>query len=403
MRLVPQVVCAFALSFVSFPAFAKDEPLVVRGLELDTPFRVRILVKSFEAGRIEVSGHELRDERGRLVGGESLRCVSQRKLVSFKEKIVWSCQGGNYRRVLDGPSRFEPLGGFVEVNGDLFRGAVDLVPQRDRLLLINELDLSSYLAGLVNKEMRSDFPPEAVKAQVVAARSYALATAADRRRQGSPFDMHSTEADQVYAGTGSEDSKAHRLVREVANEVLFHREEILKAYYHSSSGGRSELPSNVWGPSRDETAYLARESPADLKLDVDWSVVLSPSMGLRWPEIGRIKSVRVLERSGGSRVKKIEIAGEKGTAVWSGAELRSRLGPRWLKSTDFRVEATSQGWRLNGRGWGHGVGLSQLGAREMAREGKSYREILRHYYPYSNVRRVPVEPAPALRSPVQAR
>lgn|GEM_PF-1454683 len=412
----PLALSIFLLSTspLTIPAHGESlESLIIRGKELDTPFRIRILMKSFESGEVEIAGNEVRDERHRLVGDAPLRCAPQRRFEAAprrpgeraeaaREALQWSCLGQNYRRVLTGPSRFEPSAGFVQVNGEFYRGAVDLVPVGERLLLINEVELSYYLAGLVNKEMRADYPHEALKAQIVAARSYALATAADRRRAGSPFDLHSTEADQVYAGTGSENAQAHRLVREVRNEVLFHREEVLKAYYHSSSGGRSEVPSNVWGLGRDERAYVSRASPVDEKLAVDWSVVLSPNMGLRWREIGRIRSVRVVERSNGFRVKRVEVAGEHGTRVWTGAELRARLGPRWLKSTAFTVERVGQGWQLKGRGWGHGVGLSQLGAREMARQGKSYRQILDFYYPFSNVRRLDVEPSPDLTAPVMA-
>lgn len=384
-----------------------QSPLSVRGVGLDEPFRLRILVKSFDAGQVEISGHDLSDERGRVLGEAPLRCSMQsgfeaspklaRQRVSAV-RVWWSCLGHNYRRTLEGPARFEPSGGFLQVNGEFYRGAIDLVPMGARLLLVNEVDLPSYLAGLVNKEMRSDYPAEALKAQIVAARSYALATAADRRRAGSPFDMHSTEADQVYSGAGSENAKAHRLVREVQDEVLIHREDVLKAYYHSSSGGRSELPSNVWGASRDERAYLARPSPVDARLAVDWSVMLSTNMGLRWPEIGRLRDVRVLERSDGFRVRKVEVVGERGTRVWSGAELRERLGPHWLKSTAFTVERRAQGWQLKGRGWGHGVGLSQLGAREMARQGKTYKEILEFYYPYAHLGRLSLEPSTPIAS-----
>ncbi len=378
-------------------------PLLIRKQLLERPFRVRILIRELTEAKVEIVGSDLRDEKGKLVDGRRLLCLREGKpgpLPSLLGKLElgdsrWNCSAPNYRRRLEGLLRLTPDQGFVGVNGRFYRGSIDLLPKEDgRIQLINELPMDDYLAGLLNKEMRSDFPSEALKAQAIAARSYALATAADRRRSGSFYDMWGTEADQVYEGTHSEDARAFRMVRETKDLVLTHQEDVLKAWYHSSSGGHSELPANVWGESRDDLAYLARESPVDREIAADWSVVLSPLMGLRWAEVGKLLDFRVLERSKGLRVQKVLVTGIHASREWSGDELRKRLGTRWLKSTLFNVRPLGNGWRLEGRGWGHGVGMSQLGARALAKQGKNYKQILEYYYPYSSIRTLPLDEAP---------
>lgn len=375
-----------------FPVWAQAG-LKVRGVELESPLRLRILIREFQGEKIEISGLELEDGAGRKIPGETLTCESRRR--------TWTCKSADYERVLTEALTLRTKAGFLalshgtEKDGS-FRGELVLVPRpQKKLALVNKLDIESYLAGLVNSEIRSDYPKEAVKAQVIAARSYAVVMAAERRRAREFFDLYGSELDQVYQGSHREDARAYRLVLATKGKVLYHAEELLKAYYHSSSGGFSEIPDNVWENAHrdpDRQAYLARSSPVDEATGgTRWKVTISPKLGLAWEGIGLIKDFRILRRSSGKRVKKIEIVGENGSAVWSGTELRQKLGPRWLKSTLFFINRTAKGWDFEGRGFGHGVGLSQLGAREMGRQGKSYEEILNFYYPYSNIRQVDLE------------
>jgi stage II sporulation protein D len=275
----------------------------------------------------------------------------------------------------------------------MYRGSLRLYQDNEKLQVINLVGLDSYLAGLVNKEVRSDWPEEAVKAQVIAARSYALASAADRRKKDSLFDLSSDESDQVYDGFLPEDAQANRLVRQTEGLVIFHREEVLKAYYHSSNGGFSEIPENVWGSaSFDNAAYMTRASPVDAAdKGNEWQVQISPQMGSLLG-VGRIHSIRITKRSHGQRVKSVVVSGTEGSKALSGAQFRNAFGPRWLKSTLFSIDQTGVGWVLRGRGWGHGVGLSQMGARRMATKGRTAQQILDFYYPFANVRWIQTVP-----------
>ncbi len=403
-----------SLSVLSLPTFARH--LTTRGAQIELPFEIRVLLDERKPGTsFSLEGLNLRDERNRTLGDASLKCRFEKdprflmQIISPLTKAFtksWVCRAGDYERHILGAARFEVNAGFIAYDNETFRDAIELVPRGENLLIINDLGIEHYVAGLINREIRSDWPEEAVKAQAIAARSYALAQAADRRARGDIFDLHSTIKDQVYRGTSREDGRSHRLVRETAGKVLIHREEVLKAYYHASSGGHSELPQSVWGDegsNRDAYAFLARRSEYDEDLmSSSWQIQLSPKLGLQWSGVGLLREIRILERTTGQRVKKMLLLGSDGEEIISGPELRRRLGVNWVRSTYFHIVPEKKGWILEGRGHGHGVGLSQLGARAMGKLGKSAEEILNHYYPYANIRKLPLDvSAPQIQTAVR--
>lgn len=381
---------------------------LVRDQRIDLPVQIRVLIKKLPQNLFEITGQSLSvaglaDKLDRLQcdyfesQGASIIPVSL--LAGSTSPTVfdrggWRCFGGGKRIEINGPLALTSSS-FIHLGPKHFRNKIELYPLGRELHLVNEVPLEPYLAGLVNKEIRSNYPKEAVKAQVIAARSYALATMAERRK--SPhrwYDLKGTEDDQVYQGAHSEDYKSRALVDETKGYVLIHQNDVLKAYYHASSGGHTELPRNVWGrrdDARAQHAYLARHSPWDMMgpAATQWNITLTPHMGNLWPGVGKILDIQVLKRSEGKRVEKIRVKGRNGTVEWSGQEFKRKLGPRWLKSTLFGIRRVPEGFLIEGRGFGHGVGMSQLGAKYMAKEGKSAKEILQFYYPYAGVVKLP--------------
>lgn len=387
------IVRGAASGVLALSSFAQAKDLVVRGVRMPLPIQLRILVKELAGGdRLEITGTGIIDDEGHTIPNDHLTCRT-------RGTARWVCEAGDeYRRVITRKVAFRPAVGFLDVGGQLLRNGIELVKGPEGLNVVNLLGLDDYLAGLVNGEIRSNYPREAVKAQIIAARSYALATAAERRRAGKFYDLYGTIQDQVYRGAHLEDGKSVRLVRETKGQVLVHLEDILKAYYHAASGGFSELPRNVWGAEgtqHDALAYLAQPSDVDEAIsEARWSITLSPNMGLQWAGVGKLIDVRVLKRSEGRRVTLLELVGTDGERQMSGAEFRRLLGMNWLKSTYFYIQRTAAGWLFEGRGYGHGVGLSQLGARNLARTGVSALDILAHYYPYAGVRRIDLDGSP---------
>ncbi len=300
----------------------------------------------------------------------------------------WHCKSSAQAVRLQGSLYIHSHGGIINLRGESYRGHLELLPTKEGLLVINHVPLDAYLASLANSEMSSSFPVEALKAQIIAARSYALATALERRKKLWPFDLYNTQSDQVYRGIKLESAKAWQLAKQTSRQVLNFEKQVLKAYYHSSSGGHLELPLNVWGSRRSPGAgaYRAKPNPYDKNLSGgSWSITLSKELGKQLKSSGTFKDIRVLERTEGRRVKRLQITGDKGKSYISGVQFRSLFGPGWIKSALFDIKKQGSSFVVHGKGWGHGVGMSQWGAKVMADSGKSAEQILKFYYPNANV------------------
>lgn len=280
-------------------------------------------------------------------------------------------------------------GRLLHLDGSPYRGALVLRPEGDRLLAVNRLDLESYLYGVLPREMPHEWPLEALKAQAVAARTYALTQA--ERSAGLPYDVESTVLSQVYGGMNAEQPMARRAVDETRGEVMLFAGKPIVAYFHSHSGGRTEDPVHVWGA---RLPYLAsRPDPHSLAAgNLRWSVRFS------WTDIEALASehiygiaplhdLRVVRRHG-ERAERVALVGRRRSVTLSANQLRLLLGPSKLKSTAFRLVRDAQGVTFLGTGYGHGVGMSQWGARAMALAGANYRQILSFYYQNVTIEKV---------------
>lgn len=241
-----------------------------------------------------------------------------------------------------------------------------------------ELRLEDYVAGVVSGEMPATFPPEALKAQAVAARSYALTRKIEAQAAGRGHDIASGVLAQVW--TERPGAAARAAAEATAGEVLVVGMEPVEAYFHASCGGRTE--GGLAAIGRD-LPYLA-------------PVVCGRCEGaprLRWKvevparEVGRLvglagdaAAARITTRSATGRAERVEIEGAGATVALSAADLRQRLGFSRLPSLAFEVRAGKGVLAFEGAGHGHGAGLCQWGAAGFAREGRTYREILAHYY-----------------------
>jgi stage II sporulation protein D len=262
------------------------------------------------------------------------------------------------------------------------RGALELLGSDNRHIeIINVVELEDYLCGLVNAEISSRWPQEAVKAQVVAARTYAI-----RKKMDSAGNHHlvATTQDQMYRGASSEDSLAVRAVRDTAGWIMTADREPIMAYYHSCCGGRTDSAANIRGI---DSAYLKEvpcqwcgESPAfRWNFDIDAyrlaRLLARPGFAPR-----SVDSVRGVKFSPSGRVLELEIASLKKTLVLTGEEFRKIVGYQKLKSTGFEVAKDHRTFRFTGTGFGHGMGACQWGMKGMAEKGYSWREILKHFY-----------------------
>jgi stage II sporulation protein D len=252
---------------------------------------------------------------------------------------------------------------------------------------VRELPLEAYVAGVVSGEMPASFPPEALKAQAVAARSYALTRKIDAQVANRGFDIGTGVLHQVWSERPS--AAARAAAEATAGEVLVaNGREPVEAYFHAACGGRTE----------GGLAALGRDLPYLASVEcgkcgrapgVAWRVRVAAAELARAAGLpGKATAARVAARTATGRAERVEVTAGGRTASVAGVDLRQRLGFERLPSLAFEVRAEGGAFVLDGRGRGHGAGLCQWGAAALAREGVGYREILARYYPGTEVVRM---------------
>jgi stage II sporulation protein D len=280
--------------------------------------------------------------------------------------------------------RIEVRRGLLRVGTRDYAGALEIWRQGEGLLLVNELPMEEYVAGTVRGEASERWPAEALRALAVVARTYALFQ--QGRTAGKAFHVVAGTQDQNFAGWTVEGSPAREAARTTAGQVLTWQGRVFPTFYHSDSGGFTEAAQSVFSgdavpPLEGVRDEFSMESP-----NYTWTMTLPLTVigerlrrgGL---EVGQVTRLTVLERSPSFRVARLAVEHSRGTATLRGADFRRLIGYDALKSTLFVPVAQDGVVRFEGRGWGHGVGLSQFGAKGMADRGYAYPQILEHYYP----------------------
>lgn len=299
------------------------------------------------------------------------------------------------------PSWRSPASDLVlEVRGRRVRGVVEVIalaagsssgqPASAGLAVVNELPLERYLAGTLGREMYGSWGEEALRVQAVASRTYVLHQR--ERRRGDAWHVTSGTQSQVYGGVDAESEVVLAALAATRGEILTRAGTPILAAFHSSSGGRTASAEEVWGEARDYLVSVPVEDEWDSP-DAYWRApvtrtTLGRAVASLGNDVGPIVAARVSRRTDSGRVDRIELQGERGAATVSGRQLRSALGESKLKSTLFELREHAEGFVFVGSGNGHGVGMSQWGARAMARRGDDYRSILRAFYPGTRISRV---------------
>lgn len=285
----------------------------------------------------------------------------------------------------------KPAKGFISVNGRFYRGAVELRKKQNGLLLVvNELDIEDYLMGVIAAEIPSDWEIEALKAQAVASRTYALY---QKRRAGKRlYHILATVDSQVYLGRRGERPRAVQAVQDTRGLVVSYRGEVIPAFYHSSCGGRTEDASVLWGIDEPYLKSVDCDCQEISKYGL-WEkrFTISEVIRLLRREGYRIRSaydVASGEITPGGRVRNVLFRGYGGTTSVPAEALRAALGYDKVLSIFFEPELAGGEIVFSGRGRGHGVGLCQWGAQEMAIRGRDFRAILAHYYPGTDIVRM---------------
>lgn len=262
--------------------------------------------------------------------------------------------------------------GVIQVNGVRVKGDVVVLFGKTQLAAVNVLALEDYLVGVLGSEMPKSFPEEALKAQAVAARTYALNKKLEQYSQ--PFHLGSSVISQVYKGLDVEDPRTRDAVEATRGLVLTWQLQPIEAYFHASCGGRTENGFDALG--RDLPYLQAVDCPCGRLPTSHWTLDLKPG-DLKSLGGAKASALHVQGRSPTGRARRVEVGARSIDAV----TFRERIGYMKLKSLQFEIEKSGGGWKVQGHGFGHGAGMCQWGARVYAEKGWGFEKILQHYYP----------------------
>jgi len=282
------------------------------------------------------------------------------------------------------PLRIRSTDGFTQLNGKRYRGWVEIRKKKNGLLLVvNDLELEQYLRGVIAAEVPPDWELEALKAQAVASRTYALY---EKRTAGKrPYHILATVTSQVYNGVNGEQVNAVRAVKETNGLILTYQGKVIPAFYHANCGGHTENASLMWGIDEPYLKGVDCECQDILK-DGLWEKRVSVShisdaLRRQGYRVDDILEMSITGITPAGRVKNVTILSARGTTTVPAETLRAALGNTEIPSVFFELELSEGEAVFSGRGRGHGVGLCQWGAKEMAGKGNDFKSILSHYYP----------------------
>jgi stage II sporulation protein D len=276
-------------------------------------------------------------------------------------------------------------------------GLVQLVRRGKGFLVINRVDLEEYVKGVVPSEVSSTWHPEMLKAQAVAARTYALYQ--QMLSVSREYDVAATVQDQVYRGKQGIDVGILRAVEETRGLVVTYLNAPIYAAFSSTAAGLTEDAMNVW--SKEYPYLKGVECPFDLASPYyQWKSsfkidTLEQNLRQQGFPVGTIATITPLSYSRGGRVATLRVLHSGGEVVLRGEELRKAVGYTIIPSTQFAIESIGRDVVLSGFGAGHAVGMCQWGAKELAELGYSFSTILQYYYPGTELQNMTLTKSPA--------
>ena len=277
--------------------------------------------------------------------------------------------------------RLGSMKGDLLVMGAHYSGNINVWRGRNGLYIVNELPLEDYIKDVVAVEVNKDWDMEALKAQAVVSRTYALY---QKNTNGNRiYHIASSVIDQLYKGNNYNVRIAYA-VEATNGEVLTYNNRLIEAFYHSTCGGLTESPEEVFDMNYP---YLKPvESGCDLSPYAVWERRISRDEIEESLNISAVQSITIQSFTSSGRVKQLELLTNHGTTIMNATDFRKALGWKRIPSTSFQISRYDDSFVFEGKGYGHGVGLCQWCALKMSREGKNYKEILSHFYPGTTIR-----------------
>jgi len=335
--------------------------------------------------------------RANISGKNDLKVLSKNKTVNFSagDYSVIATKSGLQIGNKNFGSRVEIISsGYISVNGRGYRGSLILIKKsKYRFTVINRVDLEEYLYGVMCPEISPNWPEETLKAQAVISRTYALKNLT--KHSGEGFNLCDRVHCQVYAGLSGENPLTNQTVDTTRGEILIYKNEPIDAFFHSTCGGYTEKPSNVWGSPNDpeylqgvKCEFCADDPRYYWEHNLTKGQIASV-LRKKGYSIKEIKKIEVYKKGNGGRVSKLEIIDGRGKKyILLANQFRLFFNPENQRSTFVEIKTYNDTYQFKGKGWGHGIGLCQWGARGMGLKGYNYRQILEYYYPGTKLKKV---------------
>ena len=369
------LIVALLVLIVVPSAWAKQDSLLVRvaiirdAREADLSIDGAYMFRDSVTGKMMVEGQHLVKskirllERGMLVG---LNVYPSKRII------------------------IEPLkDAAIVINNFRFRGNITLIrTPSNRLTVVNSINIEDYVKGVLYHEVSHHWPMEALKAQAVATRTYALSS---RTLATKDYDITNDIYSQVYGGKQSERYRTGLAVERTKGQILVYQGKIFPAYFHADCGGMTEDAQELWhmdlAPLKGVPCTFCKDSP-----HMHWKrnmrlKDIQDALNVRGQNInGTIKDIAVVERDRSGRIKNLKITTREGQEVVVKADdFRNSIGPNELKSNNYEIAMQGYFVDFTGKGWGHGVGMCQWGALGMAKQQFTYTQILNYYYPHAQL------------------
>lgn len=355
---------------ISAPPGAVAEP----PFEAAGPRFIRVLLSGGTAG-VVLEGETIRawSVDGRLAA-EAAGRVS---LAAVGDRIRW-----NGSRLL-GDAVDAAGAPDLRVGSRKVAGRVRLLARKGELLAVAVVPLEAYVAAVVSREVGPRFHPEALAAQAVVARTYAVGYAAKPRDPA--YDVAGTVEDQVFEGMDGVAAVFLEAADRTRGMVVWYRGELARTVYHSTCGGRTEDAGSAWGKDVPYLRAQRCDDCADSPV-YRWEYRMPEAEGRRVAKAlgvppGKDLRIAVAGRTPTGRASRVRILSGGVSRELQAAEFRKTAGYAKVRSLKMEIVPAAGEWRITGEGWGHGVGLCQHGANGMARRGAGFREILSRYYP----------------------
>ena len=275
------------------------------------------------------------------------------------------------------------------INGRKFRGNIQFIRKDNlHLLIVNQINLEDYIKGILYHESSHYWPMEALKAQAIVSRTYAVYQM--QENSARDFDVTSDVYSQVYGGSTSERYRTNKAAEETRGIIVTYQGKTFPTYFHATCGGHTEDASMLWNinipPLKGLPCDFCKDSP-----HYNWHYVvfigeLREQLKNSGYSLGMIKEINILGRDNSGRITELNITTDRNELKISAKDLRNIAGPNLIRSTKFNVRIEGQDAIFEGTGWGHGVGLCQWGAYFMAKQGRNALEILQYYYPGTDVK-----------------